>query len=191
MGLQYHHLHESDVRAQMLDAWREEWADLSANWPREQRPYGKQLTSAGWAAFEQVMPEALASKDDDWLASEMKPAAYWLDRSPRKTKSGVTMINYNKRDALERLCFDEFNIAYIRGLALALLARKETTCLVYRANPAYKPRAECASWEGQTFPLANVVAGHRARYFPPPGEQTAFSVPTGPHCHHSIRAVSP
>jgi hypothetical protein len=191
VGFQYYHLHESDVRAHMLDAWRGEWADLSANWPRERWPYGKQLTDAGWAAFEQAMPEALASKDDDWLASEMKLVAYWLDRSPRKTKNGITMVNYNKQDALERLCFGEFNIAYIRGLALALLAREETTCLVYRADPAYEPRAECSGWEGQTFPLADVVAGHRARYFPPPGEQTAFSVPTGPNCHHSIQAVAP
>ncbi len=53
MGFQYFHLHESDVRTEMLNAWQEEWADLSANWPQDQRPYGKQLTDAGWAAFEQ------------------------------------------------------------------------------------------------------------------------------------------
>jgi hypothetical protein len=190
VGFLYHHLDESDVRAQMLDAWREEWADLSANWPRDEWPYGKQLTDDGWVAFEQAMPEALASKDDGWLVSEMSAPAYWLDRSPRKTKNGVTMVNYNKQDALERLCFGEFNIAYIRGLARALLARGETTCLVYRADPAYEPRAECSEWEGQAFPLADVLAGHRARYFPPPGDPTVFSIPTGPNCHHSIRAVA-
>jgi hypothetical protein len=189
VGFQYDHLNESDVRAQMLAAWCEEWADLSANWPQEQRPYGKQLTDAGWVAFEQAMPEALASKDDDSLVGEMGRVEYWLDRSPRKTKNGITMVDYNKQDALERFCFGEFNIAYIRGLARALLARGETTCVVYRADPAYQPRSECSAWEGQTFPLADVIAGHRARYFPPPGNQTMFSIPTGPNCHHSIRAV--
>ncbi len=189
MGFQYFHLHDSDVRTEMLNAWHEEWADLSANWPQDQRPYGKQLTDAGWAAFEQAMPEALASKDDDWLVGEMSSPAYRMDQSPRKTKNGITMVNYNKQDALERLCFGEFNIAYIRGLARALLARGETTCLVYRADPAYVPRAECSSWEGQTFPLADVIAGHRARYFPPPGDPMAFSVPSGPNCHHSIQAI--
>jgi hypothetical protein len=189
MGFQCFHLHESDVRTEMLNAWHEEWADLSANWPQDKRPYGKQLTDAGWAAFEQAMPEALASKDDDWLVGEMSSAVCWMDKSPRKTKSGITMVNYNKQDALERLCFGEFNIASIRGLARALFAQGETACLVYRADPAYVPRAECSSWEGRTFPLVDVIAGHRARYFPPPGDQMAFSVPSGPNCHHSIRAI--
>jgi hypothetical protein len=190
VGFEYHHLQDSDVRAEMLNGWRDEWADLSANWPRNQWPYGKQLTDAGWVAFEQAMRDALAAEDDDWLVSEMSATAYWVDRSPRKTKNGITMVNYNKQDALERLCFGEFNIAYIRGLARALLARGETTCMVYRADPAYVPREECSAWEGQAFPLEDVLAGHRARYFPPPGDKTVFSIPTGPNCHHSIRAVA-
>jgi hypothetical protein len=191
MGFQYHHLDEEDVRAEMVGAWQEEWADLSANWPRAQC-YGKQLTDAGWAKFEQVMPEALAIHDDDWLAAQMAPAEYWQDTLTRPAKGGgVTIVEYNKRDALEKLCFGEFNIAYIRGLAKALLARGETTCTVYRANPAYVPRGECSDWEGQAFPVADVVAGHRARYHPPPGDRHAFSVPSGPHCHHSIQAVTP
>lgn len=81
----------------MLNAWHEEWADLSANWPLDQRPHGKQLTDAGWAAFEQAMPEALASKDDDWLVGEMSPAVCWMDKSPRKTKSGITTTRKRSR----------------------------------------------------------------------------------------------
>src|ERR1700679_1092436 len=94
-----------------------------------------------------------------------------MARSPRKTKNGTTMVNYDKQDALERLCFGDFNIAYIRGLARTLLARGETACLVYRADPAYEPRKECTDWEGQTFPLADVCpyleqlpAGERSTY---------------------------
>lgn len=189
MGFEYYHLHDSDVRAQMLETWRGEWTELSEHWPRDEWPYGKQLTEAGWVAFDRAMPEALASEGDDWLVNEMGRVEYWMDRSPRKTKNGITMVNYNKQDALERLCYGEFNIAYIRGLARTLLARGETTCLVYRADPAYEPRKECSDWEGQVFPLADVIAGHRVRYFPPPGDPTAFSIPTGPNCHHSIRAV--
>lgn len=69
VGFQYFHLHESDVRTEMLNAWHEEWADLSANWPQDQRPY------------------ALASKDDDWLVGEMSSAVCWMDKSPRKHPS--------------------------------------------------------------------------------------------------------
>jgi hypothetical protein len=190
VGFRYDHLDEQDVRAKMLRAWSEEWTELSANFPRGQC-YGKQLTDAGWVAFERAMPEALDSRDDDWLVDAMSPADYWQDRSPRRTKNGITMVNYNKRDALERLCFGEFNIAYIRGLALALLARGDTTCIVYRADAAYVPRGECTDWEGQLFPLADVVSGHRARYHPPPGDRRAWSIPSGPNCHHSIRAATP
>ncbi|MFZ2113282.1 MAG: hypothetical protein WAU77_06075 [Solirubrobacteraceae bacterium] len=189
VGFVYHHLNEADVRVEMVAAWREEWADLSANWPRGQC-YGKQLTDTGWITFERVMPEALATQDDDWLVAEMSPAEYWQDRLARRTKTGVTMVDYNKRDALEKLCLGEFNIAYIRGLARALIARGETTCMVYRANPAYVPRGECSSWEEQTFTLTDVIAGHRARYHPPPGDRLAWSIPSGPSCHHSIRSVA-
>jgi hypothetical protein len=172
----------------MVQGWHAEWAELAERWPRGQC-YGKQLTDEGWAALENSMPEALESHDDDWLVTEMSSQTYWLEKSPRRTRSGVTMVNYNKRDALERLCLGEFNIAYIRGLARVLVARGETECLVYRANPAYEPRGECSSWEGRAFPLAAVLEGHRVRYHPPPGERTAWSIPTGPNCHHSIRAL--
>ncbi|HWX88063.1 MAG TPA: hypothetical protein VNX67_07810 [Solirubrobacteraceae bacterium] len=154
MGFQYYHLDEEDVRTEMVGAWQGEWANISANWPRDQC-YGKQLTDAGWANFDRVMPEALAVHDDDWLVGQMAPAEYWQNTLTRRTRSGVTMVDYNKRDALEKLCFGEFNIAYIRGLAKALLARGEATCTVYRANPAYVPRGECSHWEGQPFPVVD------------------------------------
>lgn len=143
MGLVYHHLAEPDVRAAMVGAWYEEWNDLQANWPRGQC-YGKQLTDSGWIAFERLMPDALRGRNDDWLASEMADLTYWEPALVRrKRKGGVTLVDYNKRDALERLCFGEFNIAYVRGLARAPLARGETAAVVYRAGSALEPRAEC------------------------------------------------
>jgi hypothetical protein len=188
VGLTYFHLGESDVREAMVSAWREEWDDLSANWPRGSC-YGKQLTDEGWDAFGSVMHEALANRDDDWLLEQMSLGDYWVPTLTRRTKSGVTQVEYNKSDALEKLTVGEFNIAYIRGLALALTARGEVSCIVYRADAAYVPRSECSAWENREFPLADVLAGHRARYFPPPGNRLAWSVPSGPNCHHSIRAV--
>jgi hypothetical protein len=190
VGFIYHHLEEADVRAAMVAHWRQEFAELTQHDARSQC-YGRQLTDAGWVAFEVAMPEALTSRDDDWLVSQMASSTYWLPKSPRRTRSGVTMVNYNKQDALDRLCLGEFNIAYIRGLAHALRARGETECIVYRANPAYEPRGECSAWEGRSFSLDAVLTGHRARYFPPPGDAAVWSVPSGPHCHHSIRAVGP
>lgn len=190
MGFVYHHLSESDVRAAMVAAWRQEWEDLAANWPRGQC-YGKQLTDAGWAAFARAMPEALHDRDDDWLVNEMVDPAYWEPLMERRTPTGgVSLVNYNKRDALERLCLGEFNIAYVRGLAHALAARGQAFCVVYRAGTAVEERAECTGWEGQQFPLQQVLDGHRVRYHPPPGDRLAWSLPTGPNCHHSICSVA-
>jgi hypothetical protein len=174
----------------MVRAWSEEREDLLANWTPGQC-YGKQLTSAGWIAFEQLMPEALADHDDDWLVERMGDSIYRMTQMERrKPKGGVTLVNYNKRDALERLCLGEFNIAYVRGLARVLSARGETSCIVYRANAAAEERAECTAWEGQPFPVQQVLDGHRVRYHPPPGQRLAWSVPSGPNCHHSICAVA-
>lgn len=188
MGFNYLHLDNADVRHAMVTSWRSEWADLSANWPRASC-YGKQLTDAGWDVLERVMPEALMEHTDDWLLEGLSSPGLWLETLSRRTKSGVTQVEYNKREAAEKLAYGEFNIAYIHGLAQVLTDRGETDCIVYRADDAYIPRGECSGWEDQRFPVADVLAGHRARYFPPPGNQQVWSVPSGPNCHHSIRAV--
>ena len=190
LGFIYHHLGDSDVRAAMVELWTAEWDEMhDAGHPRN--CYGKQLTDEGWGAYANAMPAALTNETDGWLKAQMSDPSFWMAKFPRrKPKGGVTMVNYNKLDALERLCFGEFNIAYIRGVATALRDRGETECVVYRADSAYLPRGECSEWEGQRFPVQMVLDGHRARYWPPDlADPSVFSVPTGPNCHHSIKAV--
>lgn len=189
VGFEYSHLDEKDVRAAMVSCWEEEWASLGAI-AGPMRPYGKQLTPIGWDAFADAMPDALATHDDDWLREQMSNPSYWDTHLTRKTKQGVKLVDYNKADAIQKLCYGEFNIAYIRGLATALLGRGETVCVVYRADSAYVPRGECSEWEEKQFTLQEVIDGHRARYWPPDeGDRSVFSVPSGPNCHHSIKAV--
>jgi hypothetical protein len=189
MGFEYHHLDDTDVRAAMHARWQEEWATLEAI-SGATRPYGKQFTTSGWDAFAVAMPEALAEQDDEWLREQMSDLSYWDTHLTRTTKQGIKLVDYNKSDAIRKLCFGEFNIAYIRGLATALIDREETDCIVYRADAAYVPRGECSDWEGRQFPLRDVIAGHRARYWPPgEADRSTFSIPSGPNCHHSIRAV--
>ncbi len=189
MGFEYHHLDEADVRATMGACWQEEWATLGAI-SGPMRPCGKQLTAVGWDAFAVAMPEALTEQDDEWLRERMSDLAYWDTHLARKTKKGITLVDYNKADAIRRLCFGEFNIAYIRGLATALVGRGEKDCVVYRADSAYVPRGECSEWEGKQFSLRDVINGHRVRYWPPSeADRSIFSIPSGPNCHHSIKAV--
>lgn len=185
MGLEFHHLDDADVRDAMVALWLDEAADLAANWPRG-ACYGKQLTDVGWGAFHSAMPQALGRESDDWLVAQMNDPAFW---QPYLLRRG-THVDYNKSEAIEKLAIGEFNIAYIRGLATVLERRGDTSCVIYRASPAYQPRGECSAWEGREVPLRDVIEGHRARYHPPPGDRHAFSVPSGPNCHHSIRAVA-
>lgn len=184
MGLTYYHLNDDDVRTEMVKAWREEWNELSEKGQLAEC-YGKQLTDAGWAAWEQSMPEALEKHNDDWLVEQIRQDAYWFPKLLRRGKP----VEYNKREAAEKLCTSEFNVAYIRGLARVLKARGETHAVVYRAGNALEERSECSSWEGSQVPLDDILAGHRVRYFPPPGDRRAWSLPSGPNCHHSIHAV--
>lgn len=190
MGLRYFHLDEADVRAAMELHWSAEWAQI-VTLPNRSDCFGKALTPEGWAAFGDVMREALAQYDDDWLYGRMGDPRFWQPRLPRRRRGGRGFTTYavNRPEHLRRLCFGEFNVAYIRGLASALIDRGETEALIYRAADAAEPRAECSLWEGTTVGLGRVIAGHRARYWPPPGHPDAWSLPTGVNCHHSIRAV--
>lgn len=184
MGLNYHHLGDREVRVTMKSLWLDELADLENNWTVD-ACYGKQLTPAGWDAFRVAMPLALEAHDDGWLQSQMSDPQCWEPNLLRRGKP----VGYNKADAIQKLTLGEFNIAYIRGLATVLKARGQESCLIYRADDAYSPRSECSAWEDREFPVDDVLAGHRVRYHPPPGDRRAFSVPSGPNCHHSIRAI--
>lgn len=190
MGFRFLHLHEPDVRESMVLHWSAEWSEL-VDRPDRTDCYGKPLTDVGWDAFGEVMPRALAEHDDDWLVVRMDDPRYWHARLPRRGRGGRGWTSYavNRGEALRRLCHGEFNVAYIRGLAHALVERGETHAVVYRAGPAVEPRSECSGWEGREVPLADVIAGHRVRYWPAPGRASAWSLPTGVNCHHSIHAV--
>ena len=185
MGLNYHHLDDVDVRHAMTTMWLEEFVDLRTNWAID-ACYGKQLTAAGWDAFGNAMPKALKGYDDEWLRSQMNNDSYWQEHLLRRGRPVV----YNKPDAIQKLTIGEFNIAYIHGLASVLQSRGREMCVIYRADHAYVPRSECSAWEDHEVRISDVLAGHRVRYHPPPGDRRAFSIPSGPNCHHSIRAAA-
>lgn len=114
----------------------------------------------------------------------------WQPFSTRQKPRGrsVSQVRVNAAHHSRLLAETELDTAYVRGFAHALLDRGESHAVVYRAGSAGEPRRECSSWEGSLVPLATVIAGHRARYWPPPGDATSWSIPPGPGCHHSICA---
>jgi hypothetical protein len=174
---------ESDpiTRRSMMAEFEAEWAGGN--------PYLSSLLSEyGRAAFPGLMREALANGDEMTLAGSLWVPSFWLPAFPRKTRGGsVSMVKISPDAAAARLARTEFNTWYVRGLSARLLAEGEEMCEVYRAAPAEEPRPECLEHEGRVYPIVEVFEGHRVRYWPPPGNPTAFSIPTGPNCHHTIR----
>lgn len=77
------------------------------------------------------------------------------------------------------------------GFSARLAYEGEDSCRVYRAAPAKWEIAECSVHEGNVFPLTAVIGGHRARYWPAPGNPDAFSIPAVPGCHHTIQRIIP
>ena len=50
------------------------------------------------------------------------------------------------------------------------------------------PRCECTGLEGKIVQVKKIYDGHRAKYHPYENI-SAFSIPSGPYCHHTIRRI--
>jgi hypothetical protein len=165
----------------MLEEFRHEW---STNPFKSDR-----LTAAGVNVFPTLMEKAIREGNEIALAGSLSKPEYWKTNEPyvRSGKSHVREVNYAK--AAEVLAITEFNTWYVRGLARRLLDEGEGLCEVYRAAPAWQPRDECLRHDGRQYSVKQIFEGHRSRYWPPPGNPQALSIPVGPNCHHSIRRM--
>ena len=147
------------------------------------------LSAYGLQAFPELMREAIRSGNEETLTAALNVRSYW---NPTETyvKNGVSrQRQVNIQQTSERLGLTEFNTWYVRGLARRLWHERVAECQIYRAGvPKWEP-AECSSHEGQICPVQLIYDGHRARYWPEPGNLGIFSIPFGPGCHHSIRRV--
>jgi hypothetical protein len=147
------------------------------------------LSSAGLAAFPRAMGEAIQHGNEETLARALSDGTYWHPTETRFRSGKAYPARVNPVKAAERLALTEFNTWYVRGLARRLMEEGEQYCEVYRAAPAWEPRSECLQHEGAIYAVKEIYEGHRARYWPRPGNTKALSIPVGPYCHHSIRRV--
>jgi hypothetical protein len=152
-------------------------------------PYrGQNLSPQGRAAFPDLMREAIAGGTEETLARALQDARYWNRREHYVTRQGrAAQRDVNINQAAERLATSEFNTWYVRGLCRRLLDEGVSQCQAYRAAEPKWEHGECARYEGEVFDVEEIYAGHRARYWPPPGDATAVSIPFTPGCHHTIR----
>jgi len=182
MAMHYEEL-DDQTRGYMLSEFEAEQA--SGN------PYlSKALSPAGLEFFPDLMREAIKSGNERSLARALEREDLWKAEETY-TRGGVTRSR--KRNILQsavRLALTEFSTWYVRGLARRLLDEGIEECEVCRGEqPKWEP-GECAEHEGRIVPVREIYDNHRARYWPEPGDETAFSIPFGPGCHHVIRRVS-
>ena len=146
-------------------------------------PYvSPRLTEEGRRVHADLIRRAICVGNEVSLERDLADQAYWLhfDANGRR-------INF--ASAAKTLAITEFNAWYVRGLAKRLLDEGVKICEVYKADVAKEPRGECLQHEGAHYSVQEVYDGHRARYWPKPGNRDAFSIPAGPNCHHTIRRV--
>jgi hypothetical protein len=146
-------------------------------------PYrSKNLSPIGLQNFHELMKNAIVNGNEMTLAQSLNNYQFWNEVDSRGRKINV------QADA-EMLAFTEFNTWYVRGLSRRLIDENIEYCEIYRAAPAYQPRGECTRYEGQKIEVKKVYFGHRAKYWPN-SNSSAFSIPAGPNCHHTIRRIN-
>jgi hypothetical protein len=151
-------------------------------------PYrSKILTPHGHQVFASAMRSAIAQGTEVSLVSQLLDPALWIEREPDRI-DGRRGSKITPEKAAERLALSEFNTWYVAGLSRRLQAEGETHCQIYRAaEPKWKP-ADCEQHEGMTYAVVDIISGHRLKYWPTE-QNEAFSIPSSPGCHHSIRRV--
>ncbi len=181
MAMKYEELNEK-TREYMLAEFEKEQASESAY-------RSKALSQKGLDVFPNLMREAIISGTEVSLCESIESDPYWTS-TEKYTRGGVTrMRRRNIAQSARRLALTEFSTWYVRGFARRLLDEGVEQCEVYRGEqPKWEP-AECATHEGSIVSVRGIYDNHRARYCPEPGDQTAFSIPFGPGCHHVIRRV--
>jgi len=147
------------------------------------------LTPIGLDVFPKAMREAIQHGNEETLTNVISNTTYWYSDEKRTRAGKPYRARITPYKAAQRLAQSEYNTWYVRGLAKKLLEEGEQFCQVYRAAPAWQPREECLSHEGRVYHVRDIYEGHRARYWPPPGNPGALSIPVGPYCHHTIRRV--
>lgn len=141
------------------------------------------LSPAGEQAWTQLMRDAITSGDDVTLTRAlMNPPGLLTTHDARGSV-------VNPQQAATRLATTEFLTWYVRGLSARLLEEKIEHVEVYRAGEPSGSKSSCTEHEGLVVTVADVYAGHRAKYWPVP-DRSAFSVPFHPSCHHAIRRTA-
>lgn len=172
---------DEDTRRWMLDEF-----DAEQNQTHHFEP--TELNSSGLAVFPDLMRQAIERGSIASLAASLSDASYWKPTRTYYRQGKHITQRIDSIIAAQELAHSEFTTWYTRGVARKLMEEGMTRCQVYRADPAVPPKCECTSLEENTVSLDEIYNGHRAKYFPVANPE-AFSIPSSPFCHHTIRRL--
>lgn len=163
--------------------------EFEAEQQSEDRYRSRSLSPEGLRVFPELLREAIRNGTEVSLFESGSHAEYW-DPTESYVRNNVERTRRrNIPQAARRLALTEYSTWYVRGLARRLMDEGVEECQVYRGEqPKWEP-GECAEHEGVIVDVQRVYEGHRARYWPEPGDPDAFAIPFGPGCHHVIRRV--
>lgn len=148
------------------------------------------LSPSGLRSWPMLMKDAITDPfgTETTLAMSLNRPDFWNATRPAPgSKTGQAKINI--RQSSELLALTEFNTWYVAGLAHRLHDEGSTQCVVYRASEPKWSQAGCSSHEGRVVEIQDIIAGHRAGYWPRPGNPNVLSIPAGPGCHHTIARI--
>lgn len=179
--LEFEELDDETRRWMLFEFEKEESSD---------NPYrSSRLNSMGKEKFQEIMQNAISSGDISSLTNALSNRMFW-----NATELCITRgIPHTKRvpsNAVKLLAHTEFTTWYTRGFARRLMEENVDLCEIYRAEKAQIPRCECTRLEGTIINVKKIYDGHRAKYHPRKNP-SAFSIPNGANCHHTIRRIAP
>lgn len=172
---------DGTTRKYMLEEFQKE--EKSGNPYRSNR-----MSAEGLANIARHMEDAIENGNENTLAASLSNGIYWNQYETRRRKDTTYQAEIDPIVAAKVLALTEFNTWYVRGLAKRLMEEGQKECEIYRAESADQPRCECSRYEGKKLELQKIYDGHRAKYHPVPN-YGAFSIPSGPSCHHTIRRI--
>jgi hypothetical protein len=171
---------DDKTRHYMLEEFQKE--EKSGN------PYrSKRLTALGLEKFPTLMEKTIKSGNELTLEADLNNKSYWKSSEISHSK-GTAFSKDVPSDAAKTLALSEFSTWYTRGLSKKFIDEGQQECEIYRAQSTEDPRCSCSKLEGHRFKVKEVYDGHRAKYHPV-ANYSAFSIPSGPNCHHTIRRV--
>lgn len=183
------------MKFEELDATTRQWMlvrfELEVTGTAPYRPRG--LSPAGLAAFPDLMRGVIRgwNCNEESLAAALDRPDFWNPVELYVRKGVERERRINVAQASMRLSLTEFNTWYVAGLAHRLIDEGEIDCDIYRAAEPKFQHARCSAHEEQRYPLTAIIEGHRAGYWPGPGDPDRLSIPAGVGCHHTIRRVRP